>query len=127
MKLERYQSDLADAFINFISTLAKQADQAESIEEVQDIVEEFRATAGNGLRSLDTFYATMLLNENEPWYNPEEGLKLIKETAEAGDINSQFCLGCLLLKGQKGIPEDKIMAKYWLNKAEEGGGFEIDL
>ena len=58
--------------------------------------------------------------------NPKKALKLYQELAEAGNVESMYQIGCILMKNEL-VPHQPAVAKYWFVKASENSPSEFDL
>lgn len=62
----------------------------------------------------------ILLRESEV-SDLKKGFRLVTEAAEGGLVSAQFYLGTCLYDDGCGIPENRILSAYWLEKALENG------
>ena len=54
------------------------------------------------------------------WNNDPEHTELVREKAEAGNVDAQYALGLMYAEG-RGIQQDEIQAYVWLSRAIEQG------
>ena len=54
------------------------------------------------------------------WNNDPEHAELVREKAEAGNVDAQYALGLMYAEG-RGIEQDEIQAYIWLSRAVEQG------
>lgn len=114
---EQFVGDYSD-LLEIITGKIMDAEDYSEIEEPMGMLDHL---AELGLDHARGMYGLAYLRDDKPWYDPEKGIEALKKAAENGDPFSEHMLGSILFNGQRGIPVDKIMSKYWLDKAAEAG------
>ncbi|CAD5107755.1 tetratricopeptide repeat protein [Zestomonas carbonaria] len=82
---------------------------------------QFARMAALGDRSAQSFYGHLLVFRGEGFGAREEGIRLLRLAASAGDGKAAYQLGLLSLAGDSRRPPDGLEAARWWGKAAEAG------
>lgn len=93
---------------------------ADTTEKAQKALDEMEKEAKE-TPAAKTILGLGYLLEDKPWYDFNRGFEAVKEAAESEEPFCWFILGSLYLNGKPELPEDPILAKYWIDKAAEAG------
>ena len=101
--------------------------KAKTMNDAKEALGMLKNMAKYELPEAKTMYGLALLMEDKPWYDSKNGLRWLKNGAEAAATYehpanfSMFQYGLVLLEGEHGIPADSITGKYWIDKAAAAG------
>lgn len=101
--------------------------KADTMNDAKEALGMLKNMAKYELPEAKTMYGLALLMEDKPWYDSKNGLRWLKNGAEAAAAYehpanfSMFQYGLVLLEGKLGVPADPIIGKYWIDKAADAG------
>ena len=104
----------------FLFQKLKEAKTSEDARSALDMIEGL-ASHVNSPSEAKTMYGLAYLMKDKPWYDFEKGFSAIKEAAESDKPFCWFILGSLYLDVEPGLPQDPVLAKYWIEKAADAG------
>lgn len=117
-------------FTKVFSKLTKMLlERLEAAETMSDVQDEFQmleglATTPNSPAAAKTIYGYAFLMDGKPWYDFEKGFEWVKKGADEAQDNEPYCwfsLGSLYLNGKPELPQDKVLAKHWIDRAAAVG------
>lgn len=82
------------------------------------------ATNPNCPNPIKTMYGLAYLMEDKEWYDVKKGMNIVTDAAQSAEDREPFCwfvLGQLYLNGKKGLEQDPVSAKYWIDKSASVG------
>lgn len=82
---------------------------------------QFSRLAATGDRQAQSYYGHILLFRGQGRGARQEGRRLLRLAAEAGDAKSAYQLGALSIAGDLDSPADAVEAARWWQLAAEGG------
>jgi TPR repeat protein len=82
---------------------------------------QFSRLAASGDRNAQSYYGHILLFRGQGRGARQEGRRLLRLAAEAGDAKSAYQLGVLNVAGELDNPADPVEAAHWWQKAAAAG------
>ena len=99
----------------------------DSAKDAEDALELMRLYTDSPRPEAKTLYGSVLMFNDKPWYNPDEGLRMLREGAEnAGGEGytgawCMFLYGLDLLTTSHGHPKNENEARKWMEKSATQG------
>ena len=115
------------SFMELNSLIINRLKAARTMKEAKEPLSMLENLAKYDLPQAKTMYGLALLMDDKPWYNVGKAEKMLKKGAEEAAKSehdasfSMYQYGMLLLNGDRGITQDPITGKYWIEKAADNG------